>query len=78
MSSKIHCEHQMESILSTADVAKLLGTDVWRVRRLFEDRTLAEPGRLAGRRAIPSTDLPRIVDALRKRGWLPEAVEAAQ
>jgi len=50
----------------------MLGTDTWRVRRLYEDGTLPEPGRLGGKRAIPSVTLPTIVDALRARGWLPQ------
>ena len=65
----------MQTLLSTRDVADLLGSDVWRVRRLFEDGTLPEPARLAGRRAIPRESLPKIIDAFRARGWLP--LEAA-
>jgi len=60
----------MSKFLSTRDVADLLGTKTWRVRRLFESNTLPEPERFSGRRAIPSTMLPEIVDALRMRGWL--------
>jgi predicted site-specific integrase-resolvase len=56
---------------TTREVAELLGVDVWRVQRLFEDGTLAEPQRFAGKRVIPSERVPSIVDALRKRGWLP-------
>ena len=59
-------------IHSTRDIADMLGTQTWRVRRLFEDGTLPEPGRLGGNRAIPSSMLPSIVDALRARGWLPQ------
>jgi hypothetical protein len=58
-------------IFSTRQVAEFVGVDVWRVRRLFEDGTLAEPNRFAGKRAIPQTLVPSIVDALRARGWLP-------
>jgi hypothetical protein len=64
-------------IKSTREVADFLGTDTWRVRRLFEDGTLPEPGRFAGKRAIPFELIPRIVDELRSRGWLSHA-ETAQ
>ena len=57
-------------LLSTRELADLLGTDAWRVRRLFEDGTLAEPSRFAGKRVIPGTLIPSICDALRDRGWL--------
>jgi hypothetical protein len=56
--------------LTTRQVADFLGTDEWRVRRLFEDGTLAEPERFAGKRAISRSLIPGIVDALRNRGWL--------
>lgn len=68
----------MPTLLSTRDVADLLGTETWRVRRLFEDGTLPEPSRFAGKRAIPRESIPTIVDALRGRGWLqPEAAVSA-
>jgi hypothetical protein len=57
-------------LLSTREIADLLGTDAWRVRRLFEDGTLAEPERFAAKRVIPGTSIPMICDALRARGWL--------
>lgn len=61
----------MQQIFSTRELADLLGTREWRVRRLFEDGTLPEPGRFAGKRAIPRELIPGIVDRLRDRGWLP-------
>jgi len=67
----------MSNFFSTREVAEILGTDTWRVRRLFEDGTLPEPGRFAGKRAIPSQLLPVIIDAMRRRGWLKES-EAGQ
>lgn len=63
----------MADIHSTRQIAEFLGTDEWRIRRLFESGTLKEPPRFAGRRAIPSSLIPAIVDALRSRGWLAEA-----
>lgn len=67
----------MPDIHSTREVAEFLGTDEWRVRRLFEDGTLQEPQRFAGKRAIPANLIPQIVDALRARGWLPPREDSA-
>ena len=61
----------MPDFYSTREMADLLGTVTWRVRRLYEDGTLPEPPRLTGKRAIPRQSIPEIVDALRARGWLP-------
>lgn len=61
----------MSDIYSTRQIADLLGVATWRVRRLFEDGTLREPSRFAGKRAIPSALVPTIVDKLRERNWLP-------
>lgn len=60
----------MPVLFTTREVAEILGTVEWRVRRLFEDGTLPEPARFAGKRAISRDQLPRILDALRDRGWL--------
>ena len=56
---------------TTRETAEILDTDEWRVRRLFEEKLIPEPGRFGGKRAIPSSLIPHIVDALRSRGWLP-------
>jgi hypothetical protein len=37
----------------------------------YKTGEVAEPPRFAGRRAIPKSHIPQIVDALRERGWLP-------
>ena len=63
----------MHTFRTTREIADLLGTSTWRVRRLFEDGTLAEVDRLAGNRAIPRELIPVIIDALRARRWLPAA-----
>ena len=63
---------QTRTIFSTSEIAHLLASEEWRVRRLFEDGTLPEPDRFAGKRAIPRELIPTIVDALRGRGWLPD------
>ena len=62
----------MHDLLSTRDAADLLGSEEWRVRRLYETGTLPEPPRFAGKRAIPRADLPAIAAALRKRGGRPD------
>ena len=61
----------MPNFYTTRELADMLGTVTWRIRRLFEDGTLPEPPRFAGKRAIPGNMIPAIVDALRVRGWLP-------
>ena len=66
----------MSSIYSTQDVASFLGVETWRIRRLYEDGTLPEPERFAGKRVIQSELIPAILDALRDRGWLPGGTEA--
>jgi hypothetical protein len=66
----------MPRIFTTREIAELLSVDTWRVQRLFEDGTLQEPARFAGKRAIPREMLPEILDALRARGWLPTRTEA--
>jgi len=63
---------------TTREVAELLGTAEWRVRRLFEDGTLPEPDRFGGKRAIPQQQLLALIDALRSRGWLPNQQEVVQ
>lgn len=68
----------MPQFFSTREVAELAGlprAETWRVRRLFEDGTLPEPPRFAGKRAIPRESLPSIFDKLRLRGWLPVSEE---
>lgn len=66
----------MSRLLTTREVADLLGTDIWRLQRIFEDGTLPEPQRFAGRRVITPDLIPAIVDALRARGWLSVEREA--
>lgn len=72
----------MQRILTTSQVAELLSIEPWRVQRLFEDGTLSEPEKFGGRRAIPATMLPLIMDALRRRRWLeptlPDGVGGAE
>ena len=60
----------MQQIFTTRELAEILGTDEWRIRRLFELGVVAEPARFAGKRAIRGERIPAIVDALRERGWL--------
>ena len=58
--------------VSIGEVAEMLNIQSWRVARLFELGLLPEPPRSSGRRMIPKSMLPQIVDALRARGWLRE------
>jgi len=67
----------MDGFLSIGDVARLLRQPARRVRRIYEDGDLAEPGRFAGRRVILACGPPAIIDAMRHRGW-PRAPETAE
>src|SRR5438046_208954 len=58
------------SFYSTMQVADLYRTDRWRIARLFEDSTLQEPPRLAGKRVISAAMLPAIEAELRRRKWI--------
>ena len=53
----------MSGHFTTREVANLLGTQEWRVRRLFEAGALPEPPRFAGKRAIPTRLVPAITCA---------------
>lgn len=44
----------------------------WQVRRVFELGLLPDPPRFAGKRVIDPAAIPRIVEAIRHRGWLPK------
>jgi len=61
----------MPQLFTTCEMADLLGSEEWRVRRLFESGALPEPDRLAGIRVLSQTMIPEIMDALRARNWLP-------
>lgn len=61
---------------TTREVAEVLGTDEWRIRRLFQSGAIPEVQRFAGKRAIPPDRVAGIVDALRRRGWLGPANES--
>ena len=54
----------MKRQFSTSEVAVILGTEEWRIRRLFESNFLGEPERFAGKRVITASQIPAIVDAL--------------
>ena len=62
---------------TTGELGDNLGVQSWRVARLFELGVLPEPQRIGGRRLIPRSMVCDVVDALRQRGWLPEAEEVA-
>lgn len=61
----------VQGMLTTREIADLLGVPVWQVRRLFEGGELSEPPRFGGRRAVSSQLIPVIVDLLRRHDWLP-------
>jgi hypothetical protein len=56
--------------LTTKQVADLLGTQEWRVRRLFETGAVPEVERFAGRRMIDGDRFVTIVGLLIDREWI--------
>jgi hypothetical protein len=69
----------MSTLLTTSEVARLISESPLiggtvaehHIRRLYERGDLPEPPKLGGRRAVSRDDLPQIVAACRRRGWLP-------
>ncbi len=58
------------AMLTLGDVARRYGLRTWKVRRLYEDGRLEEPGRLGIYRVVSVADLPRIERALIDAGYL--------
>jgi len=74
----------MTDILTTRQAADAINAadhgsaiSEWQVRRLYEDGELPEPQKFAGKRIVQRSELPLIVAALRRRGWLPMMEVAA-
>lgn len=67
-----------KTVLTTREVAEMLVTEEWRVRRLFEDGTLPDPPRFGRARMIPRSAIPAVVAALQATGWLPPTAECAE
>jgi len=63
--------------VTTGELGDILGVQAWRIVRLFELGAQSEPQRIGGRRLIPRSMIPEIVDALRNRGWLAESAEVS-
>ncbi len=60
----------MPHIFTTAELADLLNVETWHIQRIFEQGDVPEPARFAGKRAIPKSVIPTVIDALRAHGWL--------
>jgi hypothetical protein len=75
----------MPQLLTTRQIACLISgdpiygghVDEWQVRRLYELGDLPPPMKIANKRVLTHDDIPAVVEALRKRHYLPELVEAA-
>ena len=73
------------AILTTKQVADRItqsplipgNVEWWQIVRLFETGELPEPPKFSGRRVIQEEELPAIVAALRRRGYLPIPEELA-
>jgi excisionase family DNA binding protein len=60
----------MSEMLTVPEIARRLGCETWKVRRLYEDGTLADPPRAGLTRLIPKAELARIRRLLLARGYL--------
>lgn len=56
---------------TNGELGDLLQVQGWRIARLYELGLLPEPPRCGGRRLIPRSHIPLIVEQLKQRGWLP-------
>lgn len=56
-------------LYTTRQVGDMLGHPQWRIRRLFEDGTLPEPDKFGNNRVIPESLLPKILAALKDKGY---------
>ena len=65
-----------QRMFTTRQAGEEVGAETWKVRRLFEDGTLPEPGKFGGKRVIPESLIPAIREAMRRRGWIPTDGEA--
>jgi MerR HTH family regulatory protein len=58
-------------------VARRYGCRPWQVRRLFERGLLPPAPRVGAYRVFSAADLPRIEQALRRAGYIPQGSEVA-
>ncbi len=59
-------------VLTIGDAARHFGCSAWQVRRLFERGLLPPAPRIGAYRVIAAADLPRVEEALRAAGYLPQ------
>ena len=62
-----------DAILTTAALAKLAGVEPWQLLRAVRAGKIAEPPRCGPFRAWKPSDLPRVVEGLRRAGYLKAA-----
>ena len=58
----------MSEVLSTGQVARILGVPRWQIMDLFDRGVLPEVQIVAGRRLVPAETIPEIKLALERRG----------
>jgi DNA-binding transcriptional MerR regulator len=63
-------KNDMASVMTLGDVARLVGVDVWQVRRLYERGLLPPAARVGGKRVVSAAELPRVRRALTEAGYL--------
>jgi hypothetical protein len=67
----------MAEVLTVGDVARGNGLPLWKVRNAVDSLEIDMP-RAGLYRLIPRESLPLVIAELRRRGWLPDSVEAAR
>ena len=63
----------MSHDLTTGQVASMLSQPTWRICRVVD--AIGGATRFAGKRCIPRTLLPNIIQELDRRKWLPVSAE---
>jgi hypothetical protein len=66
---------QADSDITLGEAAQRLGTQLWKVQRLFDRKFLAPPRRLGRTRMVRESELPLIREKLREAGYLKDAEE---
>jgi hypothetical protein len=56
------------------EVARQLGVEQWQIRRVLKCGDIPATARIRHYRIFYPEDLPALVEALRRRGYLPEGV----
>lgn len=62
----------IQQTFSLGDLSRRWKIPQWKIRRVFECGDLPEPFRIGRQRCIYLQDLPALIEALKKRGYVAE------